>query len=60
MPMDLPPFSPDLQAKIADFGLLREMEGSTLHFTQVVGTPGYVDPAYIQSHFATPAADVYR
>ena len=48
------------QPKIADFGLVREMEGSTLHMTHIVGTPGYMDPAYIKSCFATPSADVYR
>ncbi|CAI5482876.1 unnamed protein product [Closterium sp. Yama58-4] len=27
--------------------------------TRVVGTPGFVDPAYFESHKATPAADVH-
>ena len=49
-----------LQPKIADFGLLREVGVSTVNVTQVVGTPGYVDPAYVSSRRATPAADVYR
>ena len=48
------------QPKIADFGLLREMEGSTVHMTAVVGTPGYVDPAYVTSSIALPSTDVYR
>ena len=50
------------QAKVADFGLLREVEESavSLNSTLVVGTPGYVDPAYVRSRFVTPAADVYR
>ena len=49
-----------LQPKVADLGLLREMEGSTVHVTQVVGTPGYVDPAYVTSSKATALSDVYR
>ena len=50
------------QAKVADFGLLREMDSSAsrMDITSVVGTPGYVDPAYIHSHFATFLLDVYR
>ena len=31
-----------------------------MNVTAVVGTPGYMDPAYVQSHYATPSADVYR
>ena len=51
-----------LQAKIGDFGLLREMDTSSsqMNVTAVVGTPGFVDPAYVQSQYATPSADVYR
>ncbi|CAI7788871.1 unnamed protein product, partial [Closterium sp. NIES-54] len=48
-----------LNAKIADFGLLREGEGSTVGNTRVIGTPGYVDPAYFKSQKATPMADVH-
>ena len=50
------------QAKIADFGLLREMDSSSsqMNMTAVVGTPGYMDPAYVQSQYATPSVDVYR
>ncbi|GJP79437.1 hypothetical protein CLOP_g9672 [Closterium sp. NIES-67] len=53
-----------MQAKIADFGLVK-LSGSTsmgtsLAATQVMGTPGFVDPAYFKSHNATPAADVHR
>ncbi|CAI7802891.1 unnamed protein product [Closterium sp. NIES-53] len=47
------------EAKIADFGLLREGEGTTVCATRVMGTPGYVDPAYFKSSKATPMADVY-
>ena len=31
-----------------------------MNVTAVVGTPGYMDPAYVQSQYATPSADVYR
>ncbi|CAI5478034.1 unnamed protein product [Closterium sp. Yama58-4] len=49
-----------LQAKLADFGLLRLAEGScSLESTRVRGTPGYVDPVYSITHKATPSADVY-
>ncbi|CAI5952063.1 unnamed protein product [Closterium sp. NIES-65] len=33
----------DMQAKIADFGLVRVGEGTTVGSTRVMGTPGYVD-----------------
>ncbi|CAI5472384.1 unnamed protein product [Closterium sp. Yama58-4] len=48
------------QAKVADFGLLRQNEGTTVGDTRIMGTPGYVDPAYFKSNKATPMADVYR
>ncbi|CAI7878941.1 unnamed protein product [Closterium sp. NIES-53] len=47
------------QAKIADFGLVKLSAGTTVAATRVMGTPGYVDPAYCKSHKATPMADVY-
>ncbi|CAI5519315.1 unnamed protein product, partial [Closterium sp. Naga37s-1] len=47
------------EAEIADFGLLREGEGTAVGSTRVMGTPGYVDPAYVKSSKATPSADVY-
>ncbi|CAI5534914.1 unnamed protein product [Closterium sp. Naga37s-1] len=51
----------DMQAKIADFGLVRQEEGpGSLSATRVMGTPGYVDPAYLLSQKATTATDVYR
>ncbi|CAI5973260.1 unnamed protein product, partial [Closterium sp. NIES-65] len=46
-------------AKVADFGLLRQNEGTTVGDTRIMGTPGYVDPAYFKSNKATPMADVY-
>ncbi|GJP85100.1 hypothetical protein CLOP_g15196 [Closterium sp. NIES-67] len=52
-----------MQAKIADFGLVKLIGGTamgtSLAATRVMGTPGYVDPAYYKSHKATTAADVY-
>ncbi len=48
-----------LQAKLCDFGLVRDIgEGDT--WTQVAGTPGYVDPEYFTSHNVTTKSDVYR
>ena len=47
------------QPKVADFGLLKEVVGSVVSATQVVGTPGYVDPAYASSRRPAPASDVY-
>ncbi|CAI7830731.1 unnamed protein product [Closterium sp. NIES-53] len=35
-----------MQARIADFGLVRHGEGTSVIATRVMGTPGYVDPAY--------------
>ena len=35
------------------------MVGSVVSATQVVGTPGYVDPAYASSRRPAPASDVY-
>ncbi|GJP38445.1 hypothetical protein CLOM_g22880 [Closterium sp. NIES-68] len=49
----------NLQAKVADFGLVRMGEGTTVGATRVMGTPGYVDPAYYKSQKATPMADVH-
>ncbi|GJP48856.1 hypothetical protein CLOM_g8134 [Closterium sp. NIES-68] len=49
----------DMQAKIADFGLMRKEEGSTVGTTRVMGTPGYVDPIYFRTSKATSATDVY-
>ncbi|CAI7835778.1 unnamed protein product [Closterium sp. NIES-53] len=52
-----------MHAKIADFGLVKltggTAMGTSVAATRVMGTPGYVDPAYYKSHKATPAADVY-
>ncbi|GJP37216.1 hypothetical protein CLOM_g21648 [Closterium sp. NIES-68] len=49
----------NMQAKVADFGLVRLGEGTSVVATRVMGTPGYVDPAYFKSQKATPMADVH-
>ncbi|CAI7807879.1 unnamed protein product [Closterium sp. NIES-54] len=53
-----------MQAKVADFGLVHVGEGTAAGtatgFTRVLGTVGYVDPAYSLTHTATTTADVYR
>ncbi|GJP71830.1 hypothetical protein CLOP_g2620 [Closterium sp. NIES-67] len=49
----------DMQAKIADFGLLRVGEGTTVGITRIMGTPGYVDPVYSRTSKTTTATDVY-
>ncbi|CAI5963484.1 unnamed protein product [Closterium sp. NIES-64] len=46
-------------AKVADFGFMRMMEASKVNPTRVLGTPGYVDPEYHDTHLATTATDVY-
>ncbi|GJP56025.1 hypothetical protein CLOM_g15074, partial [Closterium sp. NIES-68] len=51
--------STDMQPKIADFGLVKEAEGSTVGTTRIMGTPGYVDPIYFQTSKPTNATDVY-
>ncbi|CAI5501362.1 unnamed protein product [Closterium sp. Naga37s-1] len=48
-----------MQAKVADFGLVHVGEGMTTGFTRVLGTVGYVDPAYYLTHNVTTTADVY-
>ncbi|CAI7745534.1 unnamed protein product [Closterium sp. NIES-53] len=48
-----------MQPKVSDFGLVRMTEGTTVNPTRVVGTPGYVDPAYSRTSKVTPMADVY-
>ncbi|CAI7781362.1 unnamed protein product [Closterium sp. NIES-53] len=49
----------NMQAKVADFGLVRISRGTMGDATQTRGTPGYVDPAYSWTNTATTAADVY-
>ena len=54
----LPTLTPS-QAKVADFGLMREMNDTFINCTNVGGTPGYVDPAYAKTKIATTSLDVY-
>ncbi|GJP30710.1 hypothetical protein CLOM_g4854 [Closterium sp. NIES-68] len=49
----------DMQPKIADFGLVRAVEGTTVGTTRIMGTRGYVDPVYSRTSKATVASDVY-
>ncbi|CAI7804020.1 unnamed protein product [Closterium sp. NIES-54] len=49
----------DMRAKVADFGFMRMMEASKVNPTRVLGTPGYVDPEYHDTHLATTSTDVY-
>ncbi|GJP32111.1 hypothetical protein CLOM_g16644 [Closterium sp. NIES-68] len=49
----------DMHAKVADFGLVRMGEGTSVYTTRILGTPGYVDPAYSRTRKATTATDVY-
>ncbi|CAI7861858.1 unnamed protein product, partial [Closterium sp. NIES-54] len=49
----------NMQANIADFGLVRMGEGTSVGTTRIMGTPGYVDPAYSNTCKATTASDVY-
>ncbi|KAK1326251.1 Cysteine-rich receptor-like protein kinase 2 [Acorus calamus] len=50
-----------LQAKIADFGLVRTFDEDKSHIsTAVVGTLGYMAPEYVAYGQLTEKADVYR
>ncbi|CAI7878767.1 unnamed protein product [Closterium sp. NIES-53] len=48
------------QPKVSKFGLVRILEGTTMSPIRVVGTPGYVDPAYSRTNKAMPMADLWR
>ncbi|KAJ8612592.1 hypothetical protein CTAYLR_009798 [Chrysophaeum taylorii] len=49
-----------LPAKLADFGLAREIQGGATHVTAgISGTLGYVCPSFARTGRLTPAADVY-
>ena len=51
-----------LRAKVADFGFARlvaEDSNATHVSTQVKGTAGYLDPAYLRTYQLTEKSDVY-
>ncbi|CAI5472212.1 unnamed protein product [Closterium sp. Yama58-4] len=48
-----------MHAKVADFGLVRMGEGTSVYTTRILGTPGYVDPAYSRTRKATTTTDVF-
>ncbi|CAI5949758.1 unnamed protein product [Closterium sp. NIES-64] len=50
----------DMQAKVADFGLLKRLTHGDADATRVVGTPGYVDPDYNRTNVITTKSDVFR
>ncbi|GJP55210.1 hypothetical protein CLOM_g14184 [Closterium sp. NIES-68] len=50
---------PSHMAKVADFGLVRVEEGTTVGTTRIMGTPGYVDPVYTKTSKANTTSDVY-
>ncbi|CAI5480285.1 unnamed protein product [Closterium sp. Yama58-4] len=49
----------DMQAKVADFGLLKCLTHGDADVTRVAGTPGYVDPDYTRTHVITVKSDVF-
>ncbi|CAI7899724.1 unnamed protein product [Closterium sp. NIES-54] len=49
----------NMEPKIADFGLVRHGEGTSVIATRVMGTPGYVEPDYYKPQKATPKADLH-
>ena len=57
------PGTPHEQLKILDFGVARMESAQASKLTaagQIMGTPRYLAPEYIQSHIVTPALDVYQ
>ncbi|CAI5949748.1 unnamed protein product [Closterium sp. NIES-64] len=51
--------SADMQAKVADFGLLKRLTHGDADATRVAGTPGYVDPDYNRTSVITAKSDVF-
>ncbi|CAI5930198.1 unnamed protein product [Closterium sp. NIES-64] len=49
----------DMQAKVADFGLLKRLTHGDADATRVAGTPGYVDPDYNRTNVITVKSDVF-
>ncbi|CAI5969776.1 unnamed protein product, partial [Closterium sp. NIES-64] len=48
-----------MQAKVADFGLLKRLTHGDADATRVAGTPGYVDPDYNRTNVITAKSDVF-
>ncbi|XP_034696049.1 putative leucine-rich repeat receptor-like serine/threonine-protein kinase At2g19230 isoform X2 [Vitis riparia] len=48
-----------LEAKIADFGMSRDLESGAFLSTDPVGTPGYLDPEYQSTGNLNKKSDVY-
>ncbi|CAI5935859.1 unnamed protein product [Closterium sp. NIES-64] len=49
----------DMQAKVADFGLLKRLTHADADATRVASTPGYVDPDYNRTNLITAKSDVF-
>lgn len=49
----------NLQIKLADFGIATLLDDSGKSRTQIIGTPAYLAPEYIQNSVVSPQVDVY-
>ncbi|XP_054776621.1 probable receptor-like protein kinase At1g49730 isoform X1 [Prosopis cineraria] len=51
-------------AKLADFGLAHASKNGSISFeavnTNIMGTPGYMDPEYVVTHELTEKSDIYN
>jgi len=46
-------------AHVADYGLVRHLDGTNVFTGKQVGTPGYICPAFLENATATTKVDVY-